>query len=114
MTAEGWHVIGGDWIIWLHPASRRVVSLEGGFLWKNCVNIPAWRGSPSPDDEVLIVGCSYRDEGGYPTSGESVAVLEYGLAVKLARRIRADILAERPVRVAEQLTLDDALEGARS
>lgn len=114
MIAEGWLVIGGDWILWLHPTSQRSVCVDGPIAWKQTRRIPAWRGEPRPNDEGYLVKCAYHDELGNPTSGDVVFVLEYGLAVKLARRIRADILAERPVNMAVQLTLDDAIDGVRS
>lgn len=111
MLAEGWLVIGGDWVMWVHPPTQRSVCVDGPIEWRRCTSIPAWNGAPTDADEGYLVKCSYHDEHGNPTAGDVVFVESYGLAVKLARRIRADILAERPVVMSAQLTLDDALGG---
>jgi hypothetical protein len=111
MKAEGWYPIGGDWIMWAHEPTRRVIVVDGPIAWEHCHYIPHWgEADPAPDCEGYLVKCYYADEHGNPGEGDCTFVVSYAQAVKMARRIREDILAERPVSFAHQLTLDDVLE----
>jgi hypothetical protein len=108
MIADGWHVIGGDWIMWTHAPTHRAVCVDGLFKWSQTRRIPHWGcEKPLPDDEGYVVSCRVFDDLGNPTSGNSFFVKSYALAIRLGRRIREDILAERPINTSEQLTLDD-------
>lgn len=107
LVAEGWRAIGGpDWIIWMHPSSKRVVTVEGPYKWGHTSGIPAHGDAPASFDvEGWVVACTYRDTHGNPVRGDSLFVRDHAMAVRIGRRIRADILAERPVVLGEQLTL---------
>jgi hypothetical protein len=111
MLAEGWQTCGGDWLLWMHPPTQRAVSVDGPFKWHLTSLVPAYDKAPTgPDDEGYVVSCRYFDDLGNPTVGNAVFVTSYALAIKLGRRIRSDILAERPAFSSdEQLTLDDVL-----
>jgi hypothetical protein len=113
MVAEGWIVVGGDWIMWLHPPSKRCVVIEGPMPRKtqgvDSMAIPAVHGEPSdPATEGYLVICSRNDQHGNPIAGDSFWVESYGEAVRRGRAIRQSILdAKRPVDGAEQLTFDN-------
>lgn len=101
LEAERWIVIGGDHILWLHPPSRRSVSLEGPHPRKterfDCLGVPCLNGEPAdPTTEGYLVFCRVHDHLGNPTQGTGFWVESYGEALALARKLRASILAETP------------------
>ena len=96
MIAEGWMVTGGDWLMWMHPASKRSVQVRGPWRWEQTKGYVALHGRPSdPKSEGYIVGCERWDEDGEPVQGEHFWVDSYGEAVKMARQIRQSIVDER-------------------
>lgn len=112
MTAEGWKLTGGEWLIWCHEPTHRVVTVED-WRWDQCRRIPAYPREPSaPDAEGFVVGCFVWDDLGNPTSdGDCVWVESYGLAIKIAREARSNVLRGMRKLVREtQLTFDDLLE----
>lgn len=111
MQAERWEVIGGDWIMWLHPPSCRCVAIEGPIAWESCMQIPAVPSAPaSADVEGYLVACRVHDELGNPVDGDIFWVESYGCALRYARRIRSLILEGSPLPAerAKQLSLFDA------
>jgi len=110
MLAEGWEVVGGDWIIWMHPLSKRSVSVDGP-MKREMARVPSLFDAPcDPSTDGYVVSCREHDDFGNPTKGENFWVESYGRAVAHARRIRKSIL-DQVARVSsgEQLTLDDAV-----
>jgi hypothetical protein len=111
MQAEGWEVVGGDWIMWLHPPSKRSVSVDGPMKRENAF-VPSLLDAPcDPQADGYVVSCREHDDHGNPMRGENFWVESYGRAVAHARRIRKSILDEMPsVATSEQLTLDEVLK----
>ncbi len=114
MKAEGWTVVGGDWIMWLHPPTQRSVCVDGPYAWCDA-RVPTLFDVPTdPQTQGYVVSCRTHDEHGNPVEGESFWVESYGEAVRHARRIRQTIVEERERHrsavtvIADQLTLDDA------
>lgn len=111
MAAERWLTISGDAIMWCHPPSNRVVAVTGPIAWGCCQNIPAWGViDPRKEDDGYLVQSYFADEHGNPETGDVIWIASYGRAIKLARRIRADILGEKPVPSFAQLSLGDVGE----
>lgn len=122
MQAEGWIDIAADCgsdehihFVWLHPPSRQCIR-----VWelprKTWIG-PVW--GPEPADPLTVgylVGSYTGDEDGNPDPdgrGGSAWVASLGLALKLARQMRASILDGRYRPPAEiQLTFDDAIDSA--
>ncbi len=110
MTAERWFVTGGDWIMWMHPPSRRVVSVDGPIARASC-KMAVYGDEPAdPAEKGYCVALRKHDEHGNPYEGDAFWIASYGAAVRLARRIRQAVLDERPIAEASrQLTLDEML-----
>jgi len=108
MQSEGWIVIGGDHIAWLH-VSKRVVSLDGPIAFNRCSRIPALPTEPEDAAvEGYLVACyEWDDKAEQPGAGEVFWIESYASALKAARRIRQSILDERrpPLPLKEQLAL---------
>ena len=95
MKAEGWLVIGGDDIMWMHRPSQRCITMHPAPR-RQCL-VPCWGPEPEdPDAQGYFVACRFHDEDGNPLYGDAVWTTSYVTALKLARRIRSDILAETP------------------
>ncbi len=116
MEAQGWRVVGGDWLMWCHEPSHRVVTVEGPCPRETktyvTTAIPAYHGEPlDPATQGYLVLCRVHDEGGNPVSGHGFWVESYGEALRRAQAIREAVLAERPAPLAwdTQLTFDDVL-----
>lgn len=110
MRAEGWTVVGGDWLLWLHEPSHRSVNVDGPIRRSAC-SMPCFGDEPvDRETDGYVVACSYRDEHGNPIAGDAFWTASYATAIRKARQIRAAILAEKPAPVSvDQLTLDDVL-----
>lgn len=119
MTAEGWLVIGGDHILWMHAPSRRAVAVDGPWPRKSkgydCTAIPPLHAEPAdPETRGYLVTCRRFDELGNPYEGDAFWVESYGEALKHGRKIRSSILTERPpIRPMEQMELPSASRGTR-
>lgn len=99
LKADDWVVIGGDSIMWMHPPSRRCVTLNGPSPRKteryDCLAIPTLRGEPADlSTEGYIVRCAIHAESGEPIEGRAFWVEGYGEALAHARKLRAAVLAE--------------------
>jgi hypothetical protein len=111
MIAEGWHVIGGDWIMWLHPPSERSVGVDGPIQWSSCHGIAAVPEAPKdPATYGYLVSARRHDEFGNPVDGDSFWIESYATALRHARRIRLLILGAERVPAPTQMTLDDVTE----
>lgn len=96
MKAEGWLVVGGDDILWLHSPSHRCLSVSGPCTRESC-QVPCWGQEPEDRQAMgYFVACRVHDDLGNPLYGDAFWTSSYGQALRLARRIRADILAETP------------------
>ena len=107
MLADGWRLIGGEWIFWLHEPSRRSVDMHDA-KWSARGGVPALHGSPAEGaDGYVVIARTFDEDGNPDTLLQAFWTDSYGIALRHARRMRAAILAERPMSVqSEQLTLD--------
>jgi hypothetical protein len=95
MKAEGWIVMRGDDIWWIHAPSNRCIDMHSA-LRKQC-GVPCWGPEPAdPETPGYFVACRVHDENGNPLYGDAFWVESYAVALRMARRIRAAILAETP------------------
>ena len=112
MMAEGWYVIGGDWIMWAHPPSHKTVSLDGPIERQRSFELPAYHGEPSdPATLGYVVLCTMHDELGNPIRSDGYWVASYSEALRGARRTRKNVLGEPPAPAGLQLGLDFDREG---
>ena len=112
LVAEGWRVIGGDWIDWLHVPTKRVVTLD------DCVfsqtDSPAYPCAPADKSaNGYIVGTLQCDDEGNPIKAIAHVWIEsYATALRVARTMRQAVLDEyergRHVK-STQLNFDDLL-----
>lgn len=101
LEAEGWFWMwdrgeDGSLLIWMHPPSGRVVSVE---CFRPSPNHEVWvTGEHSPrSNEGWWVICRSHDDLGNPTDGTILAPFElFNDALRRARAIRRAILAEHP------------------
>lgn len=109
MIAEGWVVVGGDWLMWMHEPSHRTVNIEGPYTRSQTRLTPSLHDAPSdPDAQGYIVACALRDDHGYPIGGDSFWTPSYAEALRRARAIRQSILdAQRRIDTSTQLSFDD-------
>lgn len=111
MIAEGWSVVGGDWIHWMEPWSKQVVSLDGP-IQRQHAHVPCWDNpTPPPETEGYVVAQRTHADNGNPVEGSAIWLTSYALALKIARRLRTRILANVTSVPGTQVMLDDALKG---
>ena len=110
LTADGWRIIGGEWMVWMHPPSAQVVSLDA--YPRENVNSPAFPTEPKdPKTNGFLVSCNVHDENGNPCEGWGVWIESYAYALKLARELRQRIILDRPTfSPSKQVTFDELLE----
>lgn len=95
LKADGWIAMGDRHIFWMHPPSQRCVTLEPSSRGE--CQVPCWGPDPTdPNAPGYFVVCRVHDEGGDPLFGDAFWIEDYALGLRLARRIREDILNERP------------------
>jgi hypothetical protein len=95
MQAEGWIVIGGESLYWIHPPSNRCINLHDAP--RDQCQVPCWGPEPAdPNQKGYFVACRVHDELGNPLYGDAFWVESYAVAIKVARKLRAAILAEGP------------------
>lgn len=116
MVAEGWIVIGGDWIIWCHRPTHQIVKVEGSE--KRSVYRNGWSMAPGEPEtpEVYAVSRFRATEDGEPCDDDWDGFLtaSYATALKAARATRERILTGKPqVKPSTQLTFDDLLKRNR-
>lgn len=108
LVGEGW-LIGFDSMFWKHLPSLRWVYVQG-CRRNHRKRIPVWSTEPiDPNASGYIVGCELRDHRVAPIQTTEFWIATYDEAVRLARSIRASILAEcAPEPYIEQLAFDYA------
>lgn len=95
MTSEGWIVVGDDAIMWIHHPTRRCIELHPAPR-KQC-RVPCWGPEPTnPYAPGYFIACRVHNDDGDPLYGDGFWVESYARALRLARQIRVDILAETP------------------
>jgi hypothetical protein len=95
MAGEGWILLDGDDIFWMHPPSRRCIEMHAAT--RHTCHVPCWGPEPAdPKCDGYFVSCRVHAESGDPLYGDALWVESYAVALRVARRIRADILAETP------------------
>lgn len=116
MQAEGWRAMGdSDWLIWIHPPSHRVVTVEGPIRWESCRRIPAVPEAPASEEaEGFLVSCTKNDENGEPYEGDVFWIESYGMAIRYARAVRRAVLADRATPSATQLALFELATAERT
>jgi hypothetical protein len=110
LKADGWIVVGGEWMFWGHTPSRQCVDLDE--YRRDRVDSPAFPEEPADPQTVgYLVSCRVHDEQGNPTGeGWGVWIESYSLALKTAREVRARVLSEAPTfDASKQMTFDDVL-----
>jgi hypothetical protein len=95
MKADGWHVIGGESLMWMHEPSGRCIVVHDCI--RRQAHVPCWGPEPaSPDTPGWFVACRVHGEDGDPLFGDAFWVESYATAIRVARRIRTEILREPP------------------
>jgi hypothetical protein len=93
MMAEGWVVMGADALFWMHPPSQRCIDFHAAPR-AQCA-VACWGPEPAdPKTPGYFVACRVHGESGDPLYGDAFWVESRATALKMARKIRADILAE--------------------
>lgn len=95
LKAEGWIGIGEGHHMWLHLPSHRCLVIDASPRGES--RIPCWGPEPAdPKTPGFFVACRVHEESGEPLFGDCFWVESYETALRLARRIRATILNEKP------------------
>ena len=99
MRDDGWRTFGAytetgddEWIVWMHEPTRQVLTIDPGprSSWVG----PTWGPEPkSPDVKGYTITLRVHDEEGFPFRGDGFWVELPFMALRLARRIRADVLS---------------------
>lgn len=112
LVAEGWRVIGGDWIDWVHVPTKRVVTLDDCDF--DQTNSPAYPCAPADKSTngyiVMTLQC---DSDGNPLEAITHVWIEsYATALRVARTMRQAVIDEyergKPLK-STQLDFDDLL-----
>ena len=115
LTEEGWHA-WGECLLWFHTPTHEVVSIDVGWLRRQC-KMPAFPCEPSSPNVKGTILSRYRcDELGNPlvTDARSMWIESWTLAIKTGRELRQQILDSRKrFERSKQLTFDDLLIRSR-